>query len=478
MKIRDFPHHSLKKERNEPMDQQTKEQLAAFRYSLIAPIVSRQTPMASGEIKAYLEHAAQQTYHIPGSSRTHVSIRSLERYLSQYRSGQWDALKPKDRVKKTSTGIPPAILQEAIRLRRERPERSVEQIIFMLKESGVAEHIEIAASTLARQLKKAGASRKELIQSQAAKGFRRFEAEDVHLLWQFDFQHTLYLPDPADPKKKKKAILFAILDDYSRLITHAQFYWDEKLPRMEDSLKKAILKHGIPEQFYCDNGAAFSSQHLVRICGKLGIRLTHSRPYRPMGRGKIERFFHFVDTSFKPEAYQQIEQGRMATLEELNRGLAAWIEGYYHIREHGSTKQPPKVRAESSSRKPRRATLAELTEIFLWEETRKVDKTGCVSLDGNTYEVDLDLCGERTQLRYDPFDLSRIQVWHQGRQWPDATVVDLSRPYDRRVKPETMHLVEEPDGQLSFLELAEQKRQAVLAEQDPVSYAAQGGERS
>lgn len=456
------------------MEQQVKEQMAAFRYSLIAPIVSRQTPMVPGEIKAYLEQAAQQTYHIPGSTKTRVSIRSLERYLSQYRSGQWEALKPKGRSKRTSTGIPAPVLQEAIRLRKERPERSVEQIIFMLKESGFAQ-TDIAASTLARQLKKAGASRKDLIQSQAAKGFRRFEAEDVHVLWQFDFQHTLYLPDPADPKKKKRAILFAILDDYSRLITHAQFYWDEKLPRMEDSLKKAILKHGIPEQFYCDNGAAFSSQHLVRICGKLGIRLSHSTVFRPQGRGKIERFFHFIDSSFKPEAYQQIEQGRILTLEQLNQGLAAWIEGYYHIREHGSTKQPPKVRAESSSRKPRRATLAELMDIFLWEETRKVDKTGCISLDGNAYEVDLELCGERVQLRYDPFDLTRIQVWHLDKQWPDATVIDLSRRYDKRVKPETAQLVEEADGQLSFLELAEQKRQAALAEQDPVSYAAQGG---
>jgi putative transposase len=478
MKIQFSPPSFIVKGAQLTMNQQFKEQLAAFRYSLIAPIVSRQSPMAPGEIKAYLEQATQQTYHIPGSTKTRVSIRSLERYLSQYRSGQWDALKPKGRTRKLSTGIPAAILQEAIRLRKERPERSVEQIIFMLKESGLSGHVEIAASTLARQLKKAGVSRKELVKAQAGKGFRRFEAEDVHLLWQFDFQHTLYLPDPVDPKKKKKAILFAILDDYSRLITHAQFYWDEKLPRMEDSLKKAILKHGIPEQFYCDNGAAFSSQHLVRICGKLGIRLSHSTVYHPQGRGKIERFFHFIDTSFKPEAYQQIEQRRISTLEDLNQGLAAWLEGYYHIREHGSTKQPPKVRAEASKRVPRRVTLAELTEIFLWEETRKVDKTGCVSLDGNAYEVDLELCGERVQLRYDPFDLSLIQVWHQEKQWPDATVIDLSRTYDRRVKPEVSNLVEEPDGQLSFLELAEQKRQAVLAQQDPISYVPTGGEQA
>lgn len=81
-------------------------------------------------------------------------------------------------------------------------------------------------------------------------------------------------------------------------------------------------------------------------------------------------------------------------------------------------------------------------------------------------------------LRYDPFDLSRIQVWYDGKQWADATVVDLSRPYDRRVKPEAAIFSEEADGQLSFLELAEQKRQQAF-EKDPITYArVKGGDRS
>ncbi|MBS3949435.1 MAG: hypothetical protein KGZ53_02040 [Peptococcaceae bacterium] len=63
-----------------------------------------------------------------------------------------------------------------------------------------------------------------------------------------------------------------------------------------------------------------ASHHLERICGKLGIRLSHSRPFRPEGRGKIERLFRFVDTSFKHEAYLQIENGRLSTLSELNSG--------------------------------------------------------------------------------------------------------------------------------------------------------------
>jgi putative transposase len=251
------------------MDASFKEQLAAFRYSLIAPIVSRQTPLGTGELKAYLERTAQQTYHIPGSTKTQVSMRSLERYLSQYRKGEWEALKPKGRSAKANTRIPAVVLQQAIRLRRERPERSVEQIIFILEVNVEFEALQIAPSTLARHLKKAGASRRELLQDSAPKGFRRFEAEDAHVLWQFDFQHTLYLPDPRDPKKTKKAILFAILDDYSRKIVHSQFYWDEKLPRMEDSLKKAILRYGISRtillrQWLCIFFASIGT-YLIRI---------------------------------------------------------------------------------------------------------------------------------------------------------------------------------------------------------------------
>lgn len=453
------------------MNGHEQEQLAAFRYGLISPIVSRQTPLAPGELRAYLERTAAQTYHIPSSNRTTVSVRSLERYLEMFRKGEWDGLKPKGRVRKTNMRIPPTVLQEAIRLRKERPERSVEQLIFILEEGGTVPRQLLAPSTLARHLKKAGASRKDLLKAGADKEFRRFEAEDIHLLWQFDFQHSLYLPDPKNPKKRKKAILFLILDDYSRYVVHAEYYWDEKLPRMEDSLKKAILKHGIPSQFYCDNGAAFSSQHLVRICGKLGIHLSHSRPYRPQGRGKVERMFRFIDSSFKHEAYASIEQQRITTLPELNAALAAWIDGFYHHREHGSTKQTPHMRLTSSSRELRRKTLGELTDVFLWEEKRTVDKTGCVRLDSNTYEVDTQLCGERILLRYDPFDLSaNIQVWHEDKRWADATPIDLSRPYDRRVKPDDVVLVEEADGQLTFLELAEQKRLATFAS-DPVSFA-------
>jgi transposase InsO family protein len=441
------------------MDQTLKEQIAAFRYSLIAPIVSRQTPLEPGELKAILQETASRTYHIPGSHKQTVSVRTLERYLEDYRKAGWDGLKPRGRKDLGYTQIAPAVLQKTMELRKERPERSVEQIIFLLEEGGVAERETLAASTLARHLRKAGLSRRDLLK-EPSRGHRRFEAEDILRLWQFDFKHFVYLPDPTHPKKKRKTVLFAILDDYSRYIVHAQFYWDEKLPRMEDSLKKAILRHGIPEQFYCDNGAAFSSHHLARICGRLAIRLTHSRPYRPQGRGKVERFFQFVDTSFRPEVFLMIERGELTTLEQLNDALWAWLDGYYHEREHGSTGMSPRQRFMSSSRERKRRSLVELNEIFLWEETRTVDKTGCVSLMGNTYEVQSGLEGGKVQLRYDPFDLSHVQVWQDGKRLSDAKPMETVRRLDRRISQNNTGFVEETDGQLSFLDLAQQRREA------------------
>jgi len=411
------------------------EQIAAFRYSLSAPRVSRQTPLSSGEIKRYLAEVSTKSYSIPGSNRTNISTRTLERFLSQYRKDGWEGLMPQARSDKGRVRLPDDLVAQAVALRRERPERSVEQIIYLLEESGLVEKGQVAESTLARHLRHAGASRKELLKDERS-GFRRFEVEDAHVLWQSDAQLTLYLPDPKHPNRKRKAILFAILDDYSRYILHGEFYWDEKLPRLEDSLKKAILRHGIPEQFYCDNGAVYSSHHLMRICGKLGVHLTHSRPYRPQGRGKIERFFRFIDTSFKPEAYEAINSGQIKTIEELNEALQAWLGGYYHLRKHGGTGKAPIERLKQSTREVRRISIMELTEIFLWEEERTVDKTGCVSLMGNTYEVDLELTKQKVILRYDPFDLETIQVWKGDKRYADAQPLNLKRRYDRRVKPD------------------------------------------
>jgi len=75
----------------------------------------------------------------------------------------------------------------------------------------------------------------------------------------------------------------------------------EDTVRMEAALRAALAARGLPDTLYFDNGAAFVNAQLLRACAVLGIRLVHSRPGRPQGRGKVERFFRTVREQFLVE---------------------------------------------------------------------------------------------------------------------------------------------------------------------------------
>ena len=57
---------------------------------------------------------------------------------------------------------------------------------------------------------------------------------------------------------------------------------------------------------------------------------------------------------------------------------------------------------------------ANLVDLFLWKETRKVDKAGCIQMSGNSYPVAEHLVRETVTVRFDPFDMSQIRVLHRG----------------------------------------------------------------
>src|SRR5664279_1682176 len=113
-------------------------------------------------------------------------------------------------------------------------------------------------------------------------------------------------------------------------------------------------------------------KQLQRACASLGIRLVHSRPGQPEGRGKIERFFRTVRDQFLVE----IGSGReLDDLAQLNTLFTAWVEKVYHQRPHSETGQSPLDRW-SVIGAPALPTPAQLREAFLWSEWRHVSLTG------------------------------------------------------------------------------------------------------
>jgi transposase InsO family protein len=91
--------------------------------------------------------------------------------------------------------------------------------------------------------------------------------------------HGPYLPDPANPDEERQAFLFAFIDDHSPLVLHAQFYFSEQLPRMEDCLKRAILRYGRPLAIYVDLAKIYASKHLDTVCATLGMQRILGTPY-------------------------------------------------------------------------------------------------------------------------------------------------------------------------------------------------------
>jgi putative transposase len=404
------------------MNEQERNEIAAFRFGVIAPIVQRN--LHPGERYALLRDLAEQSYKIPYSDNTSISIRSLERYLQAYETGGFEALKPKTREKKGSLRhLDPDILRRALELRRELPSRSVETIIRLLELEGKVAPGVIKSRTLSRYFLEQGWGKKD-IDRKVGKIFRHFEHEESNECWQIDTQHSLYLPNPENPEKRKKVYLIAMIDDHSRRIMHAEFFFEERYPRLERCVQKAVLKYGVPRILYCDNGSVYNAKQFQVICARMGTKLIHAKPYSPESKGKIEKFFQYVDTSFTGEANLLINQGKLESLQQLNTYLRSWLEAY-DTRVHRTTKQTPKQRYEARTDHIRHLSAEQLQEIFLWEEERTVRKTSVVEIEGNFYDVDSALRGKKVQVRYNPFDLSLIQIWKDGQRYADAKPAEL-----------------------------------------------------
>jgi len=67
--------------------------------------------------------------------------------------------------------------------------------------------------------------------------------------------------------------------------------------------------------------------------------------------------------------------------------------------------------------------------------TRKVTRTATVPLEGNAYAVDPALTGRRVELRYDPEDLSRLDVFLDGKP-AGAAVPFVTRRHVHRAVPQ------------------------------------------
>jgi putative transposase len=438
-------------------DQKKADEIAEQRVQILSPLLAEGLDSAQArQIKARI------------CEQTGISERTLRRYLAQYQKDGFSGLKPKGKGERRSDeAIPVNILEQAILLRRQVPSRSIAQIIQILEWEGVVEPGQIKRSTLQEKLAERGYSTRHMrMYADTGTAARRYQKKYRNQLWHSDIKYGPYLPIGKEGKKKQ-VYLVTFVDDATRYILHGQFYPTLDQVIVEDAFRQAILKYGVPEKVYFDNGSQYRTKWMKRACAKMGIRLLFAKPYSPEATGKSERFNRVVD-SFLAEAVLEKPQ----TLDKLNQLFEVWLEECYQNKPHSGLEGniSPQTAYRSDRKSLKFLDPETIASAFLHCEERKVDKAGCISFAGKKYEVGLTFIGCKVDVIYDPADISELTIEYEGHKpFKAKEMVIGERSAPRPKLPE--HLQKAPADSSRLLTAAARKNQERKETQIPaVSY--------
>ena len=406
------------------MKHDDKQAVALWRLGVLGPLTSAR--LEHGDRRRYLAEAAGRTLERPDGTRVQLSARTIEAWYDAYRRGGFPALFPRDREDRgRSRAISAEIAEHLLRVKRERPRRSIRRIIRMLERAGLVRAGALHRSTVHRLLAAQGVSARPL--RGPATERRSFLPAHAGDLWVGDALHgpLVIAPDGA----VRKAYLLTQIDGATRFVPHSDFAVSESAVDQEYGFKQAVAKHGPPRVYYVDLGSAYIAESLVLICAELGIRLLHTGVQDCEAKGVIERWHR----TWREEVGDELPEHPLP-LAELNAKHWAWLAAEYHARKHDTTGKPP--REHWLSELPYLRTLPRhktLDEVFLHRERRFVRKDGTVRFRGGFLEVRPELVGREVELRFDPRDdTARPRVFLEDRFVCDTVPLDRLRNASRR----------------------------------------------
>lgn len=393
------------------MTKKSDEVIAVFRFGVIHEFVGG-AKLSQNEKKRLLKQKCARRWIIPYSNRTRISKNTIYRWIRRYRDsrGRIESLYPRKRADRgKSRKFDEETIAAIIQQRRKKTYIPVPTLLRELKQKCLVPQ-KTALATVYRLLHQYDLMDK----SPTPEDRRRFEASCPNDIWQSDVMHG---PKVMVNQKRRKTYLVAFLDDHSRLIPFAGFYLSENLTAFMDAFYKALAKRGMPRKLYVDNGPAYRSHKLEFTCASLAIALIHARPYKPQGKGKLERFFRTIRGEFLPTA-------DTCGLEGLNRSITKWLEAIYHQRKHSSTGMSP---FERFSRKLAciRQAPKNLKDHFRKAVQRTVARDRTITLDGRLFEAPVALIGKRVLLLYHENEPQQIEVFLNHKSHGFLVPVDL-----------------------------------------------------
>jgi len=363
------------------------------------------------------------------ASEMKLSVRQVRRVLKRYRqSGLSLESLAYQRHHPAPNALPDPVKDEIWRLHQEYPHWSCPAVAEAL---AAAEGAIVHRSTIYRLL------REEVgrpLPRQRRPAFR-FQMRAFGEMWQMDTTIGAWL------EGYPRVCVVVILDDYSRAVVAARVFPSDSSYHTLLTLRQAMERYGRPRVLYTDNDSKFRLtryQHsrfrtyspetlegeveteVGRALRELDIQLLSHLPGNAQAKGKIERFFRFLQERL-------LHDHKAKTMGELQALVDRWVEDYNTRHINRDTGCTPLERLEPRAT---RSLEGELDDIFCLKEERKVAKDHTFTLNGVTYTLPREPClvAFKVQLHIHPGE--RIRVWHGGSLVAELPHEDRSRLRD------------------------------------------------
>lgn len=234
--------------------------------------------------------------------------------------------------------------------------------------------LSVHSISVRRRINKAGLGK---VNIKRVKPIQTFEAEYPNEMWQTDIMGKMIFPRIGE------MYLIATLDDHSRFVPAGEWFGSQHKAHVFIVWYYSLLTAGIPDKMLQDKGSQYKANSKVGqadyqyYAGKLGIKLIFA--HQAQTKGKIERFWRFVQGDFVPEVLN------FSIKEEVNIAFKKWL--YWYNYEYKSEYFGGKTHASRWSPSKRKPEKTELDDMLTVWERRRVSVFNTISLYGVWYKV-------------------------------------------------------------------------------------------
>jgi transposase InsO family protein len=318
-----------------------------------------------------------------------ISPKTGYKWLARYREAGPAGLQDQSRRPTSAPRQTPAVLEaQVLVLHEQYPCWGSRKLRALLPE----DQTRPAPSTIDAILRRHGKVIQGTTQNAEA-ATQRFEHVAPNLLWQMDFKGHFPLTD----RRAGRCHPLTILDDHSRFSLCLAACNNETRATVQPLLIKTFQRYGLPERITADNGPPWGGRKGEGISGlevwliRLGIRVSHSRPYHPQTQGKDERFHRTLKREL-------LDRTGFNSVSDCQQAFDRWRDTYNLIRPHEALAQtPPATRYQPSGR--RYPEHLPSVEYDTGDHVLKVKTKGQIYYRGQTVFIGEGLANEHIAIR-------------------------------------------------------------------------------